>query len=276
MGVQGLGRVLQDRPARATERDDPQRLQYALPAVTRTWARSSRRSTVASTTTLPTAGTTCRSQADTPAPAGRFTPALVRSGSRTTPAARTRRSTTGTAAWWIKSFVNLWHGEATSLLSVGPLGQPLFLNFDDRSWDIDVQKTQVVRSRHLLTYGGNYRHNWCSITMAPGADKRDMAGAYIQDEILLSEHFRWVVGGRVDKYNVPENPVFSPRTAFLVKPTPGADLPRVVQQGLPRPVVVPELPGDRSREPAEPRRAQPCSWQGTSSSSRSRAWGTWT
>jgi len=122
---------------------------------------------------------------------------------------------------WIKSFVNIWHGEAASLLSVGPLGQPLFLNFDDKSWDIDIQNTQAVHPRHALTYGGNYRHNWSSITMAPGAEKRDMAGAYIQDEMLLSDHFRWIVGGRIDKYNVPKNPVFSPRTAFLVKPTPG-------------------------------------------------------
>lgn len=124
-----------------------------------------------------------------------------------------------TGGWWIKSFVNLWHGEATSLLSVGPLGDPLYLNFDDRSWDIDIQKTQSLHTRHTLTYGGNYRHNWTSITMAPGAEKRDMAGGYIQDEILLSQHFRWLVGGRLDKYNVPENPVFSPRTALLIKPT---------------------------------------------------------
>lgn len=126
-----------------------------------------------------------------------------------------------TGGWWIKSFVNLWHGEATSLLSVGPLGKPLFLNFDDRSWDIDVQKSQALGTRHLLTYGGNYRHNWSSITMAPGAKKRDMAGGYVQDEMLLSDRFRWIIGGRIDKSNVPENPVFSPRTAFLVKPTPG-------------------------------------------------------
>ncbi len=56
--------------------------------------------------------------------------------------------------------------------------------------------------------------------MAPLAEKRDQAGAYIQDEIFLSDHFRWLVGGRIDKYNIPKNPVFSPRTALLVKPTP--------------------------------------------------------
>lgn len=120
----------------------------------------------------------------------------------------------------IKSFVNLWHGEASSLLSVGPLGNPLYLNFDDRSWDIEIQKSQAVQTRHLLTYGGSYRHNWSSITMAPGAKKRDIGGAFVQDEMLLSDHFRWLVGGRIDKYNVPENPVFSPRTSFMIKPTP--------------------------------------------------------
>jgi outer membrane receptor protein involved in Fe transport len=121
----------------------------------------------------------------------------------------------------IKSFVNLWKGQATSLLSVGPLGQPLLLDFHDRSWDLDIQNTQTLFTRHMLTYGGNYRHNWTSITMAPLAEKRDQAGAYFQDEIFLSDHFRWLVGGRVDKYNIPKNPVFSPRTALLVKPTPG-------------------------------------------------------
>ena len=120
---------------------------------------------------------------------------------------------------WIKSYVNLWHGEATSLMAVGPLGTPLLLNFDDKSWLFDIEKTQAIGARHMLVYGGNYKHNWTSITMAPNAEKRDQIGGYIQDEILLSDHFRWVIGGRLDKFNIPDNPVFSPRTALLVKPT---------------------------------------------------------
>ena len=60
-----------------------------------------------------------------------------------------------------------------------------------------------------------------SITMAPGAEEaRPRSARYIQDEILLSDHFRWLVGGRVDKYNIPEKPGLLPRTALLVKPTP--------------------------------------------------------
>ena len=110
-----------------------------------------------------------------------------------------------TGGWWVKSFVNLWHGEATSLLSVGPLGNPLFLNFDDKSWDIDVQKTQAVGSMHALTYGGNYRHNSFDITLAPNAEDRNEGGAFVQDEIFLSSHFRWVVGGRLDKFSSIDN-----------------------------------------------------------------------
>lgn len=121
--------------------------------------------------------------------------------------------------WTVKSFLNLWHGVASSLLAVGPLGKPLVLEFKDKSWDIDVQKTQVLGGKHSLTYGGNFRHNWMSITMAPLADKRDQVGGYIQDEIFLSDHFRLDVGARVDKYDKPEDALFSPRAAFLVKPT---------------------------------------------------------
>ena len=121
----------------------------------------------------------------------------------------------------VKSFVNLWHGQASSLLAVGPLGKPLLLDFDDKSWDIDVQKTQVFGRRHALTFGGNYRHNWTSITMAPLAEKRNQTGVYVQDEIFLSKYFRLDVGGRVDKYDVPKDPLFAPRAAFLFKPTAG-------------------------------------------------------
>jgi iron complex outermembrane receptor protein len=121
----------------------------------------------------------------------------------------------------VRTFANLWQGDARSLLSVGPLGDPLNLYFNNKTWDIDLSNSHSIRSRHLLSYGGNYRHNWFNITMAPGGKKRDEGGAYIQDEILLSEHFRWIVGSRVDKFDILDKPVFSPRTAFLIKPVPG-------------------------------------------------------
>ena len=40
----------------------------------------------------------------------------------------------------------------------------------------------------------------------------------MQDTIFLSEHFRWVVGTRVDRFDVLKKAVVSPRTSFLMKP----------------------------------------------------------
>jgi outer membrane receptor protein involved in Fe transport len=123
--------------------------------------------------------------------------------------------------WTVKSYLNLWRGEATSLLAVGTLGQPLDLKFQDSSWDLDAQKTQVIGGRHSITYGGNYKYNWTSITMAPLAKSRTQAGGYVQDEMFLSNMFRLEVGARVDKYDVPTNALVSPRAAFMFKPTAG-------------------------------------------------------
>ena len=52
----------------------------------------------------------------------------------------------------------------------------------------------------------------------PDGDDRNEGGGYLQDEIFLGDHFRWVVGGRVDKFSSIEDAVFSPRTTFMVKP----------------------------------------------------------
>ncbi len=40
----------------------------------------------------------------------------------------------------------------------------------------------------------------------------------MQDEIFFSDKFRWVVGGRVDKFSSIQDAVFSPRTTLLLKP----------------------------------------------------------
>ncbi len=123
----------------------------------------------------------------------------------------------------VKSFVNMWKGAAASLLAVGPFGAPLNLNFRDNTWDIAAEKTQVVGTRHVLVFGGGFRHNWCDITMiSPNTRTRDQGGAFAQDEIILSDHFRWNVGARVDKFDVLDHVVASPRTALIVSPMEGS------------------------------------------------------
>src|SRR5439155_21945486 len=57
------------------------------------------------------------------------------------------------------------------------------------------------------------------ITIAPTAENRTEAGAYVQDQILLDK-FDFTIGGRVDKFGNISDPVFSPRLAATYKPLP--------------------------------------------------------
>lgn len=118
----------------------------------------------------------------------------------------------------IAFFTNLLNGNAVNLLAVGPTGQPLPLVFDTKTFDVEASDVRVIGTRHALTFGGNYRHNTFDISLAPGGDARNEGGGFIQDEIFLNDHFRWVVGGRVDKFSSIADAVFSPRTTLMIKP----------------------------------------------------------
>ena len=120
----------------------------------------------------------------------------------------------------IAFFTNLLDGNASNLLARGPTGAPLPLIFNTKTFDIEASDTRALGTRNVFSYGGNFRRNTFDISLAPNGDDRSEGGAYLQDEIFLGEHFRWVVGGRVDKFSSSEDAVFSPRTTFMVKPAP--------------------------------------------------------
>lgn len=118
-------------------------------------------------------------------------------------------------------FTNILDGEGSNLLTVAAATlKPLPLIFKTKTFDVNATDVSLIGTRHLLTYGGNYRHNTFDISLAPTGGSRNEGGAFLQDEIFLSNHFRWVIGGRVDKFSSVEKPVFSPRTTFMIKPTP--------------------------------------------------------
>jgi outer membrane receptor protein involved in Fe transport len=119
----------------------------------------------------------------------------------------------------IAFFTNLLDGDATNLLARGPTGERLPLVFDTKTFDVEASDIRVIGTRHAITFGGNYRHNTFDISLAPNGEDRNEGGAYVQDEIFLSDHFRWVVGGRVDKFSSIDDAVFSPRTTFMIKPS---------------------------------------------------------
>ena len=118
----------------------------------------------------------------------------------------------------ISFFTNLLDGNASNLLARGLSGQPLPLSFDTKTFDVDASEVRAIGTRNVLTFGGNFRHNTFGISLAPDGDDRNEGGGFIQDEIFLSDRVRWVVGGRLDKFSSIDDPVFSPRTTFMVKP----------------------------------------------------------
>jgi len=116
-------------------------------------------------------------------------------------------------------FTNTLRGDATNLLSVNPLtGRPITFEFTTNTYDLDVSNVQSFGGRHVLSYGGNFRLNFFDLSIAPTSDDRTEFGVFAQDEIFLSDMFRWVVGGRVDRFDYIDNFVFSPRTALMIKP----------------------------------------------------------
>jgi outer membrane receptor protein involved in Fe transport len=117
-------------------------------------------------------------------------------------------------------FTNILDGEAPALLAIDPDDQPINFIFKSQTYDVEFANLHLLGGQHLLSYGGNLRHNAFDLSLAPLSDKRDEVGFYVQDEIYLSDHFRWVVGGRVDRFDILDRVVFSPRTSFMVKPWP--------------------------------------------------------
>ena len=115
-------------------------------------------------------------------------------------------------------FTNLLNGNASNLLALGVNGSPLPLDFNTKTFDVEANDVKAIGTTHVLSYGGNFRHNTFDISLAPSGDNRTEGGGYLQDEIFLNSHFRWVVGARVDKFSSITDAAFSPRTTLLMKP----------------------------------------------------------
>jgi iron complex outermembrane receptor protein len=115
-------------------------------------------------------------------------------------------------------FTNLLDGNASNLLSRDEAGNPIALAFNTKTFDFEASNVQTFQAKHVVTYGGNIRHNTFNLSLAPNAQNRTEGGAYVQDEMFLSNMFRLVGGIRVDRFDYVDNVVASPRVAFLVKP----------------------------------------------------------
>jgi outer membrane receptor protein involved in Fe transport len=122
----------------------------------------------------------------------------------------------------ISGYANKFTTDGTMLIRFTPTGQPLPWIDHNQAYHFEFSDFRKVLARHLFSYGGNVRHSEISLLMGvTGPKKRTEGGVYLQDEVLLSDHFRWVVGARMDKFDNVKGALFSPRTTFNVKPASG-------------------------------------------------------
>jgi outer membrane receptor protein involved in Fe transport len=119
----------------------------------------------------------------------------------------------------VNFFTNILDGNASNLLTRDINFRPIGFEFKTNTYDFELSDAHPFASRHVVSYGGNFRYNKFDLSLAPNGDDRKEFGVYGQDEIFLSTHFRWVVGARVDRFDYLDDFVFSPRTTFMIKPT---------------------------------------------------------
>lgn len=121
-------------------------------------------------------------------------------------------------AFKLNFFTNMLNGDASGLLAIGLDGKPILFNFNTKTYDVEVGNINTFGGRHVLSYGGNLRFNSFDLSIAPRGDNRTEMGAYVQDEMFLSNTVRVSLGARFDKFDSIESPVFSPRVALILKP----------------------------------------------------------
>ena len=120
----------------------------------------------------------------------------------------------------VGAFANLLDADSVNLLTRGGNGQPLGFAFATDTYNAEIGNTSVFGNHNIVTYGGNYRTSDFELEIAPLGTERDEWGVYLQDEILIGNKVRWVIGGRYDEIDPLDDGVFTPRTSLIISPTP--------------------------------------------------------
>ena len=120
----------------------------------------------------------------------------------------------------IGAFFNRTSAGFNSLLSRTPAGELLDGQINTRTYDISLKDTRFLGGRHLFSYGASARFVTLDFSLAPLGDGRSEQGLYVNDEIFLSDRWRWIVGTRADRISIFDKIVLSPRTTLIFKPKP--------------------------------------------------------
>ncbi len=114
-------------------------------------------------------------------------------------------------------FINQLDGDAQNLAAFGPDGRLIDFFFESETYNLDYSDTRIAGEKNIFTYGANLRKNNFDLSIAPAGDSREEKGLYVQDEILISDKARWLIGARIDDID-PIGDVVSPRTSLLLSP----------------------------------------------------------
>lgn len=118
----------------------------------------------------------------------------------------------------VRFFANILDAESQNLLS------PLILNFATGTYDFSAKNMTVAQEgKHVLNYGGNYRHLTNELSIAPDGDTRSEGGVYLQDNWAPHEQFLINAGVRLDTFSSIDGAVFTPRIGMQVRPFAGED-----------------------------------------------------
>ncbi len=126
--------------------------------------------------------------------------------------------------WFAQIFLNMNDAGDTKLLRTT---QPIVDT--SRLTVMQLQHNLAVGARQQFTYGADVlltRPNTGNTTHGQFEDRDnlDEYGLYVQSETTLNDQVSLMLAGRLDEHSKIEDPVFSPRAALVIKPSPESTL----------------------------------------------------
>jgi outer membrane receptor protein involved in Fe transport len=89
-----------------------------------------------------------------------------------------------------------------------------------QSLQLDAKDSRVVRGRHLFVYGGTFKHSHFDLSFVPDVNSRDEGGAFVTDDLHVSEKVRLTAGARLDWFDT-FGTFASPRLGVRFEPLHG-------------------------------------------------------
>ncbi len=74
-------------------------------------------------------------------------------------------------------------------------------DIESQSVQADYRDTRTLAGRHLLVYGGSFKHSMFDLNFVPDVHDRQEFGAYLADDIFLNDRVRVSAGLRTDWFN---------------------------------------------------------------------------